>query len=156
MGAGVFIGFLSLSLVICISPGPSMLFVIQQGMSKDWKNVLAGVVGLLAANTIWTLLCAFGVGVVMQNSQQLFHVIKFLGAIYLVYLGATAIFRSNKPGRDHRIDKTISTFMAVFVKGFLTSMSNPKALLFYMAFLPQFVSGNYPYSHEILFLGAPI
>ena len=151
MTTAAFIGFFTLSFMICLAPGPSMLFVIFQGLSKEWKKVAAAVTGLVAANLIWTVLCAFGIGILIQRSHWLFQVLKNVGACYLICLGICAFF-NKKAATAEQAQRTMPA-LSVFTKGFLTSMTNPKALLFYMAFLPQFVSGTFAYPYEILFWG---
>jgi len=153
MNSEYLITFLTISFLVCLSPGPSMLFIIHQGLSMNWKNVVAGTSGLIAANIIWTTLCALGVGALMQSSQQVFIVLKYIGAMYLIYLGFNSIFSKNKTLCNRRTENSLKSYMSVFMKGFLTSMSNPKALLFYIAFLPQFLTGTYSYCHEIFLLG---
>jgi threonine/homoserine/homoserine lactone efflux protein len=96
MNSEYFISFLTISFLFCLSPGPSMLFIIHQGLSTDWKNVVAGISGLIAANIIWITLCSLGVGALMQSSQQVFIALKYIGAMYLIYLGLSSILSKNK------------------------------------------------------------
>jgi threonine/homoserine/homoserine lactone efflux protein len=153
MGIETYIIFLSLSFIVCISPGPSMLFMIQQELSKDIRNVFSTLLGLLSANIIWINLCASGVGALLQKSQHMFQVLTIFGAVYLLYLGMRALLTPAKSFITLSKQNSFASYLSVFTKGTLTSLSNPKALLFYMAFSPQFVSGNVSNTQEILRLG---
>ncbi len=117
------------------------------------RHVFSALLGLLSANVIWLTLCAFGVGTLLQKSQYMFQVLKIIGAFYLLYLGVWALLKPAKSSVAFSEHNSFTSYLSVFSKGTLTSLSNPKALLFYVAFLPQFVGGDVSNTREIIKLG---
>ena len=118
------LSFTLISIVVCASPGPSMLFVLSTGLSSDKRNGLVAVLSLTLANIIWVALSATGIAALIHNSIIAFEVLRISGAIYLIYLGVQLWknglnFKSNAP----RLVNILSTFF----RGLATSLSNPKA-----------------------------
>jgi threonine/homoserine/homoserine lactone efflux protein len=144
--------FISLSTIFCLAPGPSMLFAITQGLSGDRGRALFGVGGTVTGNIIWVTTCAFGVGRIIKDSQYLFSILRYLGAAYLLYMGILVLKNSKNFDLDIN-DNGKSSYISVYFQGLLTTISNPKALLYYLSFLPQFVSGQINYGLEIFYWG---
>ena len=119
--------------------------------SSDKRNGLVAVLSLTLANIIWVALSATGIAALIHNSIIAFEVLRISGAIYLIYLGVQLWknglnFKSNAP----RLVNILSTFF----RGLATSLSNPKALIFYISFLPQFINKNEAFYPQILTLGS--
>ena len=145
--------FILISTSICLAPGPSMLFAITQGLSGVKGRVIAGIAGTLSGNLIWITLVAVGVGTLLSESQTLFVTLKYVGAAYLFYLGVKILLkRSPIVNGKLEVDHSLSLKM-VYLQGLFTTLSNPKALLVYLSFLPQFVGVNQNYTGGILFWG---
>ncbi len=145
------LSFTLISIVICASPGPSVFFVLSSGLSGDKKNGLTAVFSLVFANIIWVTLSATGIAALIHNSVVAFEVLRFAGALYLVYLGIQ-LWRNGLKSNSNRSE--VATNLAVFFRGLATSLSNPKALIFYISFLPQFINNNSPFTKQILTLGS--
>jgi threonine/homoserine/homoserine lactone efflux protein len=144
--------FITLSTIICLAPGPSMLFAITQGLSGDRGRVLFGIGGTVTGNIFWVTTCALGIGTLIRDSQYLFTGLRYLGAAYLLYMGIMVLKSSKEFDLDIN-EKGKSSYISVYFQGLLTTISNPKALLYYLSFLPQFVSGQINYGLEILYWG---
>jgi homoserine/homoserine lactone efflux protein len=127
------------------------LYVLSQGLSGKKKRVWGAVAGIFLGNSIWVMLCALGVAAVIQSSYLAFETIKILGALYLFYLGFK-VFRQKSPQAEKNYDK-ISVKVA-FLRGALSSLSNPKGFIFYLPFLPQFFEPGDAYFTQILLLGS--
>ena len=146
------ITFVSLSFVVASVPGPTSLYIFAQGLCSNWKRPFFAITGVLLANITWIILCGIGMATVIQNSKFAFEILRNVGSAYLIYLGITLIINSKNKINTIQNEGPTSLYL-VFVKGFLTSMTNPKAALFYLSFLPQFVNKDSVYFLEIIRFG---
>ncbi|MFF7329834.1 LysE family transporter [Streptomyces sp. NPDC008150] len=139
MGWDRLAGFVTAVAVLIAVPGPSVLFVVSRGVALGRRAALCTAVGNEAGLLVQVLLVAFGLGRVLERSLLIFSILKFLGALYLTYLGVQA-WRGRKslPGR---VDDTSESrrLGRVLREGFVVGVSNPKGLLIFGAVLPQFV-----------------
>jgi len=148
---GSLVSFVVLTLLMASVPGPTVLYVMSQGLHRDSTRSVCAILGIALSNLIWITLCALGVAAIVRESQVYFSVLRLLGACYLVYLGVRHWSESSQslvvptaPSVGYRL---------AFCKGFLTSISNPKALVYYLSFLPQFVQDGPPVLTQLLTLG---
>lgn len=144
------ISFFIFSIIVCLSPGPSMFFVLSQGLSGNKWSGFAAVLGLTIANMIWIILSATGITALIHSSFIAFKIIKVFGAAYLVYLGV----HTWRNGLNNNFEQSrFENFFNVLFKGIVTSLSNPKALIFYLSFFPQFIKDGEPVLSQIRILG---
>jgi homoserine/homoserine lactone efflux protein len=145
--------FLAITLFLEVTPGPAVLFILYQS-AFGFRNTLAGVMGLLTSNVIWISLVATGLGLVLTQNPVVFSSLRYLGAAYLVYLGYKIIrYGIGQPKADEKTQVgQYRSFWSSYRKGMLTSLSNPKALLFFMALFPQFTRPDY-FVHDIVYFG---
>ena len=119
-------------------PGPDIIYVIVQSITYGKRHGIATAFGLGTGVVIHTALVAFGVSVIIKQSESLFFILKLFGAIYLFYL-AYAAFK-DKPAYDIESNKvTDQKLIKLFKQGFVMNVLNPKVSLFFLAFLPQFL-----------------
>lgn len=142
--------FIFAEALLCISPGPAVLLTISQSMKRGFATGMWGALGILAANTVYFTLSAIGVGALLIASVTLFTIVKYIGAAYLVFMGIQMLIplvkswfiKTDKPqaGLSEMLaqEPPVSGGSA-FAKGFVIQASNPKNLVFFVAFLPQFV-----------------
>lgn len=121
-------------ILLALMPGPDIIFVITQGITKGKKEAIFTSLGLGAGCIVHSALASFGAAVIFQQSDFAFNILKYFGAIYLFYL-AFMTFKS--------ADKTIvaddkNSAKQGYKKGILMNLLNPKVILFFLAFLPQF------------------
>jgi homoserine/homoserine lactone efflux protein len=129
------LAFIAAELVFSLTPGPTVMLISAYGFKGGFRDALAAIAGTQTGNTIWYLVCVAGLGALVTAAPLFFHVLKLAGAAYLVWLGAREIwasFRSN----DERGPRLKG---GPYVQAALTQLSNPKALLFFGALVPQFL-----------------
>tara|TARA_B100000795_G_scaffold143461_1_gene107397 strand:- start:663 stop:1292 length:630 start_codon:yes stop_codon:yes gene_type:complete len=155
MELGLILSFLGTSIILTLMPGPDNLFVLTESLTKGQKNGLGISIGLALGVLVHTLAAATGLSIIIQKSAFAFSIIKYLGAAYLIYLAFMA-FREKKPKlnlqTNHNLEETKMT--PLIKKGFLMNILNPKVSLFFIAFLPQFISSNgYSITLQMIILG---
>ncbi|MEK4469304.1 MULTISPECIES: LysE family translocator [Bacillus] len=139
--------FLLTGILLNLIPGADTMYIVGRSISQGRKAGVYSVFGIITGSLVHTLLVAFGLSIILTKSIVLFSTIKVIGVIYLVYLGIKMI-----------LDKTNVAFQAssnklnirkIYLQGLLTSLTNPKVSLFFIAFLPQFIdtkaSGPMPF-----------
>lgn len=150
--------YLSLVVVVIAAPGPSAMLCMTHGASHGKYKTLATVLGGMLASMTLMSLSAMGLGAVIAASDTLFQVIKFAGALYLVFLGIS-IWRSAPPalstGTHEQVGRlTAPMTRALFRQGFVVGIANPKDLLFFGALFPQFLEPSRPLLPQIATLAA--
>ena len=146
--------FVAAEIVLILTPGPAVLFVISHGLRFGRVSALWANLGILSANAIYFGLSAIGLGAILLASHDLFTAVRLAGAAYLIWLGITTFFGrgmalSADPGAAAEI-----TGPRVLLRGIALQGSNPKALLFFTAFLPQFIRLGPDAAFQVLVLGA--
>ncbi len=144
--------FLGTVLLFMCTPGPSHLLMLSVSMTHGFGTSLAPAAGDLTANAIQILLAGLGLAAVLAASRYGFLVVKWAGVAYLVWIGARQIiasFRSNGtpatgPGTSSR---------QLWLRGFITSAANPKAVVFFAALFPQFLNPEQALAPQIVLLG---
>ena len=134
----IIISFAIATSILSISPGPDNLFVLTQSIVNGKKYGLATVFGLMTGCLVHTTLIAFGISAIIKENENLFFVIKVIGASYLIFLaykvykGGSEIVLSNDTIKKESV-------LQLFRKGFIMNVLNPKVALFFLAFFPQFL-----------------
>jgi len=121
-------------LFILISPGPNVLLISTISASHSRKAGLHVSLGVATAAFIWPSLAIVGLGFIFQSFSWLYLTIKFLGAIYLVYLGVKSWQSAKKPVIDTSVSTLEGRQSSFYLKGLITSLSNPKVLVFFTSF----------------------
>jgi threonine/homoserine/homoserine lactone efflux protein len=149
------LAFALLSFVLIIVPGPNVLFVISRslmlGRAAGVGTALGGQLGV----SMQVAAVAFGVGAIVERSVVVFTVIKLAGAVYLVYLGVQALRHRRSLAAALEAKAERKTLRRILRDGFIVGATNPKAIIFFVAVLPQFAdraSGHVPL--QMLLLGA--
>ena len=134
----ILISFILATSVLAISPGPDNIYVLMQSVAHGKKYGLATVAGLISGCIIHTTLLAFGVSVIIKESETLFFIIKLLGALYLLYL-AYQVYKSS--GSLDISDKQVpkKSLGQLYKQGFIMNVLNPKVTIFFLAFFPGFL-----------------
>jgi len=133
-----FVGFLGAAALVTIAPGPDNLMVLSLGAARGRAAGMAFGLGCALGCLSHTVLAALGVSALIAASPAGFTVLKLLGGVYLVWMGWRAI-RSRAAAHVGRADGGKETPRRLFVRGVLANAINPKVVLFFLAFLPQFV-----------------
>jgi threonine/homoserine/homoserine lactone efflux protein len=133
-----FLGFLAAAVLITVSPGPDNLMVLGVGMSRGRKQGMAFGLGCALGCLSHTILAAAGVSAVIAASPLAFTVLKTCGGLYLVWLGIQAL-RSKGGAKAVAVRTQEESLGRLFMKGVFANAINPKVVLFFLSFLPQFV-----------------
>ena len=126
--------------LLCLTPGPAVLLVISQAVKNGFQSSLKGAAGILAGNGIYFVLSALGLGALLMSSATLFQIIKWVGAAYLVFSGLRMLPAKEPLANADQDVATPKRSARLFSEGLVTQLSNPKAMVFFSALLPQFVS----------------
>ena len=141
------------SLALILTPGQDMIYVIGRSLAQGRMAGLCSAVGVIIGILVHTALAAIGVGAILQASETLFTALKLVGAAYLVYLGIRMIATREVP-IDARAGTARSSPAWLVMQGVLSNVTNPKIILFFFAFLPQFVDPASPHpTRDLVFLG---
>lgn len=145
--------FLVTTAVVCLTPGPAALLVVAQGISNGFRRSYWAIAGIALANSIYFALSATGIAALIVASGTLFNVIKWVGVAYLFYLGIAAM-RS----KSSALTVTGDARQAIggkraFWQAVVVELSNPKALLYFVALLPQFINPAEPLGMQMLIFG---
>jgi homoserine/homoserine lactone efflux protein len=133
------------TLIFCLTPGPAVLLTTSQAMAGGFRAGVMATLGIQSANLLYWIVFLAGLNTVMAASAQLFTIIKFAGAIYLVLLGVLTFARARRAAEAHRPDeaqqtKARSLWRSPYLQGVVNQIANPKAMLFMAVFVPQFVT----------------
>jgi threonine/homoserine/homoserine lactone efflux protein len=140
--------------LLCFAPGPAVLLVVSQSISRGARAGLAASLGILTMNTAYFALSGTSLGAVLVTSWQAFTVIKWVGAGYLIWVGGWMLFGNQGSAPRHDVAETsVHSQQRAFSLAVLTQGANPKALIFFIAILPQFINPHAAVLPQILILG---
>ena len=147
--------FLAASFVLAVTPGPTMLLALSNGISGGMRRARWGILGASLGSTLVIATVALGLGSLLAASEWLFNAIRAAGVIYLVWLGIK-LWRSPPPDVAAALaaPDTESHGRVALLHSLTVALSNPKSVLFFAAFLPQFIDTALPQGHQYLVLGA--
>ena len=145
--------FAATEFLLSLSPGPAVLLVVSQGVKAGFKPSIRGTLGILSGNAIYFAISAVGLGALLIASARLFQAIKWVGAAYLIFIGLKMLFSRNQAQEEEKPEIKSKSSWKLFSQGLITQLSNPKAIIFFSALLPQFVSPGQSMLHEVLILG---
>ena len=149
--------FLIMETALSLSPGPAVFYVVSQGLRGAVRRSLPAVAGIISANAIYFGLSATSLGALIAASARFFTIAKWTGAAYLIYLGIKAL---RSAAASHAVVLTESPAAAsgdlrrVYLGALTLQLANPKALLFFLALLPQFIDPLRPVVPQMLLLAA--
>lgn len=146
------LAFLGASLVLALTPGPAVVYILTRTLAQGRASGLASVAGVALGNLGNAAGAALGLAALFAVSSLAFTVVKWLGAAYLVYLGVRLWRQGDAPADAPRLRE--QSHRRVFADGFVVALLNPKTALFFAAFLPQFMNPQGPLLAQSLLLGA--
>jgi threonine/homoserine/homoserine lactone efflux protein len=129
--------FVVAALVLLLTPGPAVLYIVTRSVEQGRVAGLVSALGVQAGTLVHVAAAALGLSALLVSSALAFNVVKYLGALYLIYLGARKLL-----GWDQAAEGRVlapHTLRRLFSQGIIVNVLNPKAALFFLAFLPQFV-----------------
>lgn len=151
-------GFLAVVMIAYVIPGPDF-FVILQSTASGKRVGLWTAMGAQSGLTVHMVLAVLGLTALVAQSAVAFSVVKAAGAVYLIWLGLRIIWSSRRTGvrprrgKETRRDAPVTGRLDGYLRGLLTNVLNPKAVVFFLSVLPQFVDTTAPAAAQILLLG---
>jgi threonine/homoserine/homoserine lactone efflux protein len=144
--------FLAVATILVISPGPAVLYIVAKSIEQGYKAGIISVLGIGLGGLVHVIGAGFGISAILVTSATAFLVLKYLGAVYLIYLGVKKMLE--KPAIDQQPIHIKKRHTQIFYEGVLVNIFNPKTAIFFLAFLPQFVSlEKGGVTSQIVFLG---
>ena len=148
--------FLSIAAVLTITPGADMALVTRNVFARGRTSAYCTVAGIVLGCLTYATLSALGLAVVLSRSAAVFNAVKFVGAVYLIYIGAMSLrsaIRKKPESQPAAVDvQSNEPLMRSFTEGLFTNLLNPKVGLFYLTFLPQFIAPGEPVFEKSLSL----
>ncbi|WP_341974918.1 LysE family transporter [Microbacterium sp. LWO13-1.2] len=146
MSLTVWLSLLTACVVISFTPGAGAINTMSNALNQGWRRSIWGVIGQQLALVVHVVIVAAGVGLIVSSSEILFNAIRYAGAAYLVYLGIRLILaRPVVPDDDEAaVLVTREGRWSMIRRGFWVNLLNPKAIVFFLAFIPQFVRLDEP------------
>ena len=151
MSLEVWLTFCLFETVLCFTPGPAVLYVVSVALTRDARAGMAAALGILVTNVVYFAISATGVAALILASGRLFEALKWIGAGYLVWIGLRMLFSRAAPVAATQPTQRVQR---AFLRGLVVQGANPKALVFFVAMLPQFVDPTAPVAWQMFVLGA--
>jgi len=149
--------FLVMETSLSLSPGPAVFYVVSQGARGALRRTLPAAAGIISANALYFALSATSLGAIIAASARFFAIAKWAGAAYLIYLGIKAL-RSAAASQAVDLGEPAAAASGdrrrAYVGALTLQLANPKALLFFLALLPQFIDPRQPVVPQMLILAA--
>lgn len=158
MSLAVWFSLLTASVVISFTPGAGAINTMSNALNEGWRRSIWGIVGQQVALIVHVVIVAAGVGLLVSRSEFLFTAIRYAGAAYLVFLGVRLILaKPVPPASDQPIaPDTREGHWSMIRRGFWVNLLNPKAIVFFLAFIPQFIRLDQPQVPQYLVLVATV
>lgn len=149
--------YLGVVVAIILLPGPDTAVVTKNALLHGREAALGSAIGVNVGLSVWTLATALGVAAVIRSSATVYDSLKLVGAMYLIWIGARALWDSRHVRDGSQAAAASARTMdgrGGFRQGMITNLANPKVGIFFTSLLPQFVSSGHPALPQMLMLGA--
>jgi len=143
--------FIAAASVLLIVPGPAVIYIVNRSLDQGKLAGIISVLGIGTGTLIHITAAVLGISAILASSAVAFNILKYAGALYLIYLGIQKFLSKDEPLFDNRYTKI--KFSKIFYQGVIVNLLNPKTALFFFAFLPQFVNPKENVTLQILILG---
>lgn len=155
MSLAVWFSLLTTSVVISFTPGAGAINTMSNALTQGWRRSIWGIIGQQLALVVHVVIVAAGVGLLVSRSEVLFNGIRYAGAAYLVFLGLRLILtKPQTPAVDDSLElvDVREGHWSMIRRGFWVNLLNPKAIVFFLAFIPQFIRLDEPQLPQYLIL----
>lgn len=153
MSAAAFIAFVGASLVLALTPGPGVIYIVTRSLAQGRAAGAASVLGVACGNFGNAVGASLGLAALLAASALAFTVVKLAGAAYLIWLGVRML-RAPASSASSQAEVPRASLAHLFREGFVVALLNPKTAIFFAAFLPQFMQGDRPALGQAVGLGA--
>jgi threonine/homoserine/homoserine lactone efflux protein len=127
-------------ILLNITPGQDTMYIVGRSVSQGKRAGVLSVLGIMTGVLVHTLLAALGLSVILATSALAFAIVKYAGAVYLIWIGFGFLVRQNNASLPADSSAIVPRSWKIYRQGVLTNVLNPKVALFFLSFLPQFVS----------------
>lgn len=131
--------FITSGLLLNITPGADSLYIVTRSVTQGVRAGVAAALGIAMGCCVHILAAALGLSAVLAASASAFFFIKILGAVYLIYVGASLLLSRPASPMNVAYTAVAEPWRTIFIQGFFTNVLNPKVALFFLAFVPQFI-----------------
>ncbi|MDH3218532.1 MAG: LysE family translocator [Gammaproteobacteria bacterium] len=149
----LWLAYVVTSMIVLAIPGPTILLVLSYSVTHGRQATLPLVTGVALGDSVAITLSLIGLGTLLATSALMFTIIKWLGGLYLIYLGFLMLRGAGKPIVMRASQTTQSAPRKLFVNAFIVTALNPKSIVFFIALLPQFISAAHPVLPQLWILG---
>jgi threonine/homoserine/homoserine lactone efflux protein len=155
MDLGLILGFAGACVVLNLVPGPGMMFMIAHGIAGGRRGGIAATLGMASGTVVHTVAAALGLSALLRAAPAALETVKITGAVFLLYLAVTTLVSARRSATPFALRTSArTTLRRTYVSAVFTNLANPKVVLFYLAFVPQFLTpGGWAVSAQILSLG---
>lgn len=138
-----YVGFIIAGIILNLTPGADTMYILTRSVAQGKKAGFFSVYGIISGALVHTMFASFGLSIILAQSATAFMIVKYLGVVYLIYLGVKMIVAKNNTfdSNTQNVEKT--DLWKVYRQGLLTNVLNPKVALFFLAFIPQFIDPSY-------------
>ncbi|WEZ06895.1 LysE family translocator [Priestia flexa] len=145
--------FLLLSSFVVMSPGVDTALITKRTVSEGQASGYRMALGITTGSLVHTFAAAFGLSAILMQSALAFEIVKYVGAIYLIYLGVSSFMTRKKQETEENLKDQIKPGQSAFKQGLLSNVLNPKVAMFFLTFLPQFVTPGSSSIQQLLMMG---
>ena len=142
------ITFAILASILVIIPGLDFALVLRYATTQSRKSAIVVMLGITSGLFVWGVFASLGISAILQASETAFNVLKIVGASYMVWMGIGFIRNSFKNSDNSAINSRVAANKRIFTKGLFSNLLNPKAGVFYLSVLPQFIPAE---SNHLIF-----
>lgn len=132
--------FVMSGFLLNLMPGPDSLLIVGRGASQGFKAGSCAALGIGTGTLVHVLAAAVGLSAILATSAMAFTLVKIIGGLYLVYMAVTMLLSEKNAAQNDSIKPDKARLSKIFYQGFLTNVLNPKVAIFFLAFVPQFIS----------------
>ncbi|MBT3387271.1 MAG: LysE family translocator [Desulfobacula sp.] len=146
--------FLFTVIIASIIPGPSMLLALTHGMRYGAKKTIASAMGNVSVTLVQASISLAGLGTILFSSEIIFQLIKWAGAVYLIYMGISMLRSSNMLLSTTQLNQSTKWYSLreMYMQSAFVTAGNPKAIIFFTAVFPQFINPDAPYLSQFFIL----
>ncbi|WP_300462841.1 LysE family translocator [Desulfobacula sp.] len=132
-------GFIMAAFILNLTPGVDTMYILTRSVSQGKSAGLVSVAGIMSGCVVHVLCAAFGLSLILSTSATIFTLVKWAGALYLIYLGLKTLLEKNSAFDMASSGYGVMNLSKIYKQGILTNVLNPKVGLFFLSFLPQFI-----------------
>jgi homoserine/homoserine lactone efflux protein len=142
--------------MISLTPGAGAINTMSNALTSGFRRSIWGILGQQLALVVHVVIVAAGVGIIVSNSPLLFMLIRYVGAAYLVYLGVRKLLAKAEKNDAGAAPAAVEPGFSMFRRGLWVNLLNPKAIVFFLAFMPQFIQPTRPLLPQYAILSATV